>query len=117
MCVANRSQNIRFSFCGEPILAGKPYCSAHCDEAFTTSRVADTTVIYRKDYQAPSHQVGSLELDIQIFEDRADITATMQLSANDGADEIVLDGEHLTLHSVVVGSQSHLLSTNMQMVN
>ena len=67
--------------------------------------MADTTVIYRKDYQAPSHQVGSLELDIQIFEDRADVTATMQLSANDGADEIVLDGEHLTLHSVVVDGQ------------
>ena len=67
--------------------------------------MADTTVIYRKDYQAPSHQVGSLKLDIQIFEDRADITATMHLSANDGADEIVLDGEHLTLHSVVVDGQ------------
>ena len=27
-----------FHFCGEPILAGKPYCEAHCAEAFTTSR-------------------------------------------------------------------------------
>ena len=27
-----------FSFCGAPILAGKPYCAAHCHEAFTTSR-------------------------------------------------------------------------------
>ena len=27
-----------FSFCGKPILAGKPYCPDHCAEAFTTSR-------------------------------------------------------------------------------
>ncbi|MGC6516734.1 MAG: GcrA family cell cycle regulator [Candidatus Puniceispirillaceae bacterium] len=27
-----------FTFCGAPIQAGKPYCSAHCHEAFTTSR-------------------------------------------------------------------------------
>lgn len=27
-----------FSFCGAPIVSGKPYCAAHCDEAFTTSR-------------------------------------------------------------------------------
>ena len=27
-----------FHFCGAPILTGKPYCAAHCAEAFTTSR-------------------------------------------------------------------------------
>ena len=27
-----------FNFCGQPILAGKPYCAEHCNEAFTTSR-------------------------------------------------------------------------------
>ncbi len=27
-----------FNFCGQPILTGKPYCAAHCAEAFTTSR-------------------------------------------------------------------------------
>ncbi|MGB2399102.1 MAG: GcrA family cell cycle regulator [Candidatus Puniceispirillaceae bacterium] len=27
-----------FSFCGEPILAGKPYCAEHCEMAYTTSR-------------------------------------------------------------------------------
>ena len=27
-----------FSFCGAPILAGKPYCPEHCEMAYTTSR-------------------------------------------------------------------------------
>ena len=27
-----------FSFCGEPILSGKPYCFKHCEMAYTTSR-------------------------------------------------------------------------------
>jgi len=27
-----------FSFCGDPIVPGKPYCLAHCEEAYTTSR-------------------------------------------------------------------------------
>ena len=27
-----------FSFCGGPIVPGKPYCLAHCGEAYTTSR-------------------------------------------------------------------------------
>ena len=27
-----------FYFCGAPILTGKPYCAAHCADAFTTSR-------------------------------------------------------------------------------
>ena len=27
-----------FNFCGQPILAGKPYCAHHCNEAFTTTR-------------------------------------------------------------------------------
>ena len=27
-----------FSFCGEPILPGKPYCFKHCEMAYTTSR-------------------------------------------------------------------------------
>ena len=27
-----------FSFCGKPIIAGKPYCNDHCIEAYTTTR-------------------------------------------------------------------------------
>ena len=27
-----------FSFCGEPVVPGKPYCLKHCEEAYTTSR-------------------------------------------------------------------------------
>lgn len=27
-----------FSFCGAPIVPGKPYCLKHCQEAYTTSR-------------------------------------------------------------------------------
>ena len=64
--------------------------------------MADTTIIYRKDYQAPSHHVERLSLDIQIFDDIADITATMIISATGDSDQIVLDGEHLTLHKVAI---------------
>ena len=62
--------------------------------------MADTTVIYRSDYKAPSHKVSQLHLDAQIFDDRADITATMTLEAQEGADSIQLAGEGLTLLSV-----------------
>ena len=27
-----------FSFCGKPIIQGKPYCNDHCIEAYTTTR-------------------------------------------------------------------------------
>ena len=27
-----------FKFCGAPVVAGKPYCNAHCFEAYTTNR-------------------------------------------------------------------------------
>ena len=27
-----------FSFCGQPIVPGKPYCGEHCELAYTTSR-------------------------------------------------------------------------------
>ena len=59
--------------------------------------MADTTVIYRSDYKAPSHKVSQLHLDAQIYDDRADITATMTLEAQQGADIIQLAGEGLTL--------------------
>ena len=31
-------KNNGFSFCGAAIVPGKPYCLAHCEEAYTTSR-------------------------------------------------------------------------------
>ena len=31
-------KNNGFSFCGAAIVQGKPYCLAHCEEAYTTSR-------------------------------------------------------------------------------
>ncbi len=62
--------------------------------------MASTTVIYRKDYTPPSHKVTHLHLDAQIWDDRADITATMKIEAQDGADTITLQGEGLTLLSV-----------------
>ena len=31
-------KTIEFSFCGKSIVPGKPYCSKHCDLAYTTSR-------------------------------------------------------------------------------
>ncbi len=58
-------------------------------------------VIYRADYQPPSHQVAKLSLDVQIFDDRADITSQMTLTATGGDDKVVLQGEGLTLLSVV----------------
>ena len=62
--------------------------------------MADQTVIYRKDYQAPTHKVAQLYLDVQIYDDRADITSVMTLQAQNGADSITLSGEGLALLSV-----------------
>ena len=31
-------KTVEFSFCGEAIVPGKPYCSEHCKLAYTTSR-------------------------------------------------------------------------------
>lgn len=31
-------KTVEFSFCGERIEPGKPYCAAHCTEAYTNSR-------------------------------------------------------------------------------
>ena len=31
-------KTVEFSFCGEAIVPGKPYCSEHCELAYTTSR-------------------------------------------------------------------------------
>ena len=31
-------KTVEFSFCGEVIVPGKPYCSKHCELAYTTSR-------------------------------------------------------------------------------
>ena len=31
-------KTVAFSFCGKPILPGKPYCSDHCVQAYTNSR-------------------------------------------------------------------------------
>ncbi|MGC6516735.1 MAG: aminopeptidase N [Candidatus Puniceispirillaceae bacterium] len=62
--------------------------------------MADTTVIYRKDYQPPSHKVHDLFLDVQIYDDRADITATMSIQTMGDSKNITLSGEGLTLLSV-----------------
>ena len=53
--------------------------------------MADTTIIYRKDYLPPSHKVHNVSLDVQIYEDRADITSQLTIEANQGADKIVLN--------------------------
>ena len=31
-------KTVEFNFCGEAIVPGKPYCSEHCELAYTTSR-------------------------------------------------------------------------------
>ena len=31
-------KTVEFNFCGAPIVPGKPYCSKHCELAYTTSR-------------------------------------------------------------------------------
>ena len=62
--------------------------------------MAHNSVIYRSDYQPPSHKVVHLYLDVQIYDDRADITSKIQLEAQNGAKSIQLTGEGITLLSV-----------------
>ena len=62
--------------------------------------MADTTIIYRKDYLPPSHKVHDVSLDVQIYVDRADVTSQLTIEANQGADKIVLNGEGLVLLGV-----------------
>ena len=64
--------------------------------------MADRNVIYRKDYAAPSHQVHHLHLDVNILDDKAIITSSMKVSAQNGATDLCLSGEGLTLHSVTI---------------
>ena len=68
--------------------------------------MANTNIIYRADYQAPSHTVSALHLDVKLYDDRADITALMHLVANDGQTRITLQGEGLTLHDVQIDGVS-----------
>ena len=67
--------------------------------------MADTTIIYRKDYQPPSHKVHDVSLDVQIFEDRAEVKSQLTIEANQGADKIVLNGEGLILLEVSVDGE------------
>ena len=68
--------------------------------------MANAPIIYRADYQPPSHTVSSLHLDVKLYEDRADITAVMDITANDGQTSITLNGEGLALHDVQIDGVS-----------
>ena len=48
--------------------------------------MADTTIIYRKDYLPPSHKVHEVSLDVQIYDDRAEVKSQLTIEANHGAD-------------------------------
>jgi aminopeptidase N len=57
--------------------------------------------IYLKDYTAPLYLVDSVYLDIRIFAGRTEVTAKTQFRKNhDGQEDLVLNGEDMTLRAV-----------------
>lgn len=53
---------------------------------------------YLKDYTRPDFTVERLEMTVQLFEDRADVTSTLHIKRlNPKADTLTLNGEHISL--------------------
>ncbi len=65
---------------------------------------ADQTV-YLKDYQKPSFLVQSINLDIQVYDDRTIVDATLVMKRQTAGD-LVLLGRDLELKSIVLNGQS-----------
>ncbi|GAD90335.1 aminopeptidase N [Vibrio halioticoli NBRC 102217] len=57
---------------------------------------------YRKDYTAPSHTISTLDLLFKLHNTETLVTATSQVTANQGATELALVGEQLSLQAVLV---------------
>lgn len=65
---------------------------------------ADQTV-YLKDYQKPSFLVQSINLDIQVYDDRTIVDATLVMKRQTAGD-LVLLGRDLELKSIILNGQS-----------
>ena len=66
-------------------------------------------VIRREDYTPYSWMVQKTNLDVQLYDDRAEICATLDITPNphaDASDILVLNGEHQQLLSVLVDGEA-----------
>ncbi|RKF20205.1 aminopeptidase N [Alginatibacterium sediminis] len=63
---------------------------------------------FRLDYQAPSHTIKTIELDISLNETATKVVATTQISRlDDSSKSLVLSGEQMTLLSVLIDGRVH----------
>ena len=75
------------------------------------------TVVYRKDYKAPNHDVETINLVFDLIPDRTIVTSTMHVVPREGreSDEFELNGESLQLVSIKINGQPSL--TNQYAMN
>ena len=66
--------------------------------------------IYRKDYRPPHYWIDEVVLEVRLFEDRAEVEATLSMRRNpdagDEAQPLVLQGEQLELQSVAIDGKT-----------
>ncbi|MFA0675093.1 aminopeptidase N, partial [Vibrio sp. 10N.222.51.A6] len=60
---------------------------------------------YRKDYQSPSHTISQIDLTFDLYDSASIITAVSSVKQEKDSSTLVLDGEGLTLVSVLVEGQ------------
>lgn len=68
-------------------------------------RTEQPQTIYLKDYQAPSFEVASLNLDFDLHDEVTTVTATAQYKRTQANADLVLDGEELELVSVAIDGE------------
>ena len=75
------------------------------------------SVVYRKDYKAPNHDVETINLVFDLIPDRTIVTSTMHVVPKETreSDEFELDGESLQLVSIKINGQPSL--TNQYAMN
>ena len=72
-----------------------------------TDTATPPKTVYLKDYQAPPYLIESVHLTFKIFEEKTIVLSQISFTKNhDGNEPLVLNGEKLTLKSVVIDGKS-----------
>lgn len=79
-------------------------CKTVQEEIFAMASAAKT--IYLKDYKKSAFQLQKIDLDIELYEDRALITSEMKILKQGDATELRLDGIALELVSIAINSEN-----------
>ena len=60
---------------------------------------------YRKDYQAPSHQIVDIDLTFELDDNATTVVAVSEVEQRGECNRLVLDGENLSLLAVSVNGE------------